>query len=76
MQFRQKKIKGRHFMGQSSTVSDFSVTIQFLIFKTFFAQSFKKYLKNMELLWTQKKEPMMNLENAKNVSCFARDITK
>ena len=41
-----KTFKGRHFRGQSITGLKFSITIEFSIFKTFFAQNFKKYVKN------------------------------
>ena len=41
-----KAFKGHHFVGQNSTGLKFSITIEFYIFKTFFAQSFKKYVKN------------------------------
>ena len=41
-----KAFKGHHFVGQNSTDLKFSITIEFYIFKTFFAQSFKKYVKN------------------------------
>ena len=41
-----KTFRGRHFMGYSSTDLTFPITIEFQIFKPFFAQSFKKYIKN------------------------------
>ena len=41
-----KTFQSCHFMGQSSTGLKFSVTIEFYIFKTSFAQFFKKYVKN------------------------------
>ena len=41
-----KNFKGRHFMGQSGTGLKFSTAIDLYIFKTFFVQSFKKYVKN------------------------------
>ena len=41
-----KKIKGRYFIEESSTGLIFSITIEFQIFKTFIAKSFKKYVNN------------------------------
>ena len=41
-----KNFKGHHFKGQSGTGLKFSTAIDLYIFKTFFVQSFKKYIKN------------------------------
>ena len=63
-----KTFKGRHFMGQSSTDLKFSITIEFSILKTFFAQNFKKYVKSTYYGPTEKRPFFSNLLNVQSTT--------